>query len=332
MRIARNGQIKIASKPNKIQKLLSLIIAYIAIMDYYCAYATNNCMRIPSMFSKQIAPEKTLETMIEELKVEDSYTASIPLLANAELGDLKHYKESRKNMLKNLAALERKPDSHKEWMRNNGFKAWMWGRVLLAAATIKDEKKVEKAKLQLDSLFAKQTEKDNLAFFTWARAYAATLNKTEYTNLRDRMVNDAEQLTKIYQKQETQSTKSNALWAWVMNLYAAAKTNNTEDYFLFKKDMMKVANTTSVTEALTTGLLRRTPDSNDYPAWALAIACHAAAIIGDKEEELVEATRSSINKAGKGTAEYILAVVNLESALGSELQPQKSDGCSRKSI
>ena len=81
---------------------------------------------------------KAIESYIDELAstAKDPYSASLPLIASAGLGDAKRYVSARTIILTTLTNLDEKPNDYPEWMRNNSFKAWMWGRILLAANNI----------------------------------------------------------------------------------------------------------------------------------------------------------------------------------------------------
>ena len=111
---------------------------------------------------------------------------------------------------------------------------------------------------------------------------------------------------------------SNAIWAWVMNLSAAANAKDQETYDLSKKNIESLTGKASVTKSLETGLLR-TAVSNDYPAWALGKLLYAAKIRNDVElyHDSDAALRSSIAKsnAAGAKAEYTLAVLENQLAL-----------------
>lgn len=278
--------------------------------------------------------EKSIETWVDKLEVVDSYTATAPILANAMLGSLnqnkpeyiKRYTVTRDKMLNALSSLDANPESHPEWMRNSGFKAWMWGVITLAADIIKDDATINLAKQKQAFFLAQQTEKENLSFFTWAWGFRAGLNQMEYKTSYDNIKKGAEQLTSIYQNLKTKSTESDALWAWIMNLFAAARTDNRNDYNYFKNKIMNVANTKSITEALITGLLLRSTEldhfqSNDFPALALAMVGYAAAIIEDQEifAEVLKAIQAPLvdSQQTSADADYILAILYLQLALSN---------------
>jgi hypothetical protein len=276
-------------------------------------------------FNERDDVEKIIDELIKSAK--DPYSASLPLIASAELGDEKRYEIANSQMLQSLEILEKIPDKYPQWMHNNSFKAWMWGRVLSAADSMNDAKNITHAKSRLSILLEMNTEKDdNFAFLTWAWGYRAALNQTEYAISNKKMINDAMQLAIKYKlKPENHEALSDTLWAWVMNLSAAANAWDQIHYDLILEQIRLITGEKSIAQALEKGLLR-TSDSNDYPAWALAKIRFAAAIMGDKElyndiEGTLVSSVAGAKKAG-ADAEYILSIVDSQLAMlaGKELQ------------
>ena len=276
-------------------------------------------------FSERVCIEGIIDELAKSAK--DPYAASLSLIASAGLGDEQCYNATCTQILGMLNTLDKKPNDCPQWMRNNSFKAWMFGRVLLAADNMSDAKIVDQTKTRLSSLLEeKLTNEDNYAFFTWAQGYRAALNNAEYEASKKRMIADSLQLSEKYKTEPTDhGALSDALWAWVMDLSACANANDKQGYELVKQQIKSLTGTESVSKALATGLLRRV-DSNDYPAWALAKAHLAAATMLDKElyQDIDNALISFIESSKKaGTkAEYVLAVVDSQLAIqaGKELQ------------
>jgi hypothetical protein len=276
-------------------------------------------------FSERVIIESTIDELANAAK--DPYAASLPLIASAGLGDAKRYASARTTMLTMLTALNEKPNDYAEWMRSNSFKAWMWGRVLLAADTMADSKTILQSKNKLSFLLNKEiTKDDNFAFYTWAQAYDATLNIKEYQTFKKAMMQNAVLLSKKSKEDPANhGALSDALWAWVMNLSAAANAGDQKNYTLIKEQIKVLTGAESVTKSLETGLLR-TAESNDYPAWALGKVRSAAAIMRDNMlyQEVDLALISSIygaNQAG-AKAEYSLAVIENQLALQRENELQ----------
>ncbi len=261
----------------------------------------------------------------------DPYAASLPMIMSAELGDAKGYQANSAQMLKMLEMLESKPEMFPQWMQSNSFKAWMWGRVLLAADSINDVGRVSMAQNKLSTLLnGKITDKDSSAFFTWAWGYRAALNPSEYQNAgKDKMMEGARQLTTDYKNSGSHDQLSNALWAWVMNIQAAARAGDRKTYENIKNEMKRTAGTDSVSVALETGLLR-TADSNDYPAWAMAIVRRSAAAMGDAQlfQEIGATLTLSMNEANKAgaQAEYSFSVLDNQLAMYSGLYTHRLAG------
>lgn len=241
------------------------------------------------------------------------YSLSIPMIGDAELGTA-DYPFTQGRMVWSLEH----PDSPLQkdvpsWMRTNSFKAWMWGRVLLAADSVNDTTTINKALANLRILLddTQPTATDNPAFYTWAWAYRAAYNQQEYAISKDKMLQGAYKLDNL----------SDALWAWVMNLQAAAYAHDLATYETCKQQIISVAHTATVSQALTKGLLR-TAASNDYPAWAMAKVRYAARVVGDEAlyAELESSLNASIREAKKAgaDAEYALAVIENQLAIHSQ--------------
>lgn len=114
-------------------------------------------------------------------------------------------------------------------------------------------------------------------------------------------------------KNNLQEMRSNALWAWIMDLQAAANAQDKENYDDILLHMKNMTDQPDIKSALSHGLLR-TAASNDYPAWAISIVQSAAVKMGDEKlyKELEFPLETSIQdaKTSKETAEETLARVN----------------------
>jgi hypothetical protein len=318
--------------------ILLIFLAFLTLISYKIFAETESMFTQPSKpITTQIKNLKNIdfteksevETSIDNLIPTgiDPYAASLPLIAAAELGDAKRYEASKNQMLKTLDILDEKPTTFAEWMRNNSFKSWMWGRVLLAANSIGDPATQSIAKNKLATLLdEKPAQQDSLAFFTWGWGYRAALDKKEYQTSYKEMFDGAMRLTARYRGGlGDHDALSNALWAWVMNLPAAANAGDSHKYAWIKQQILFLTGEKSVTSAIEKGLLRTTA-SNDYPAWALAKIRCAAVTMNDKDlyQEIETSLNSSISasKEAGAKAEYVLAVLEAQLALlnGKELQ------------
>lgn len=263
-----------------------------------------------------------IEKRTDQLLADNPYSASLPLIASATLGDEQRYVHALVQMLAHLGTLETAPEKFDSWMRSNSFKAWMWGRVLLAAKSMDDGETIKIAKEKLSALLGETAnQNDNPAFFAWAWGYRAALNNYGYQETRQNMMDAAMQLSeKSLAQPNNHDALSDALWAWVMNLSAAANADDQEKYSEIKNQILRLTGKKSVVDALDTGLVR-TDTSTDFPAWGLAKLRHAAASMKDSEvfHEAESVLVASIEKARESKlpsakAEYIVSVLEGELA------------------
>ena len=277
-------------------------LCLLSIFLFHTSYAADTTQDIISNAAQLAADAK------------DPYAASLPMMIYAELGDLPHYQTTKDHMLQLLNGLDTSTNSAWKWMQNNSFKAWMWGRILLAAQSIHDDQQMGTARTQLTDLLKQPaTAADNAAFTTWAWGYLAALDKKEYQLSKKQMMDGAQALADKYQASGKPADLSDALWGWVMNIQAAARAHDRATY---EKIKAKITGNESVEIALVKGL-SHTAESNDYPAWALAKVRLAAATIGDQtlflalkvpmEVSIAEAKAIATNGA---KAEYAFAVLD----------------------
>lgn len=268
-------------------------------------------------------PERlsTIEGVNELLKTakDDAYLLSMPLLTSAILSDKEHYQKVLHDM---THAMQKNPPEKNQY----SFYAWLYGRVLLASLHIDDGETIANTQKQLKTLLQNEnTAKDR--FSAWALGYLATLNTHEYSRLRMDMREAGDLLTTYYfeirddKKSHTdkiQEARSDALWAWVMFLQAAAIYDDYAFYQYSLEQMKRISNESQVSLALAKGLLR-TSASNDYPAWAMAMTRLAAVTIADQTlyAELEKPLLKSIDdaKLAQAKAEVILAQVNNQLAM-----------------
>lgn len=267
-------------------------------------------------------PEKnSITEMINLLYVsadtkKDTYSLSLPLMAAAQQGDSETYKKvlaSINPLLQNM-----KPDS---------FKAWLLGRLLFAAKSINDNDTINKVQPELQAIinnFDNNNYSDiYYAFYAWACGYLATLNNDEYFKMKKLMLDSANHLSDAYLGAQNHDALSNAMWAWVMDLQAAANANDKETYDFILKKIIEVSGQPTVEKALTNSLIR-TATSSDYPAWAIGIVQLSAAIMHDKNLNLHQALTQAISQATswgaqpdqtidnqwKAKAEHVLGQIN----------------------
>lgn len=233
---------------------------------------------------------------LQEKAFKVAYTISMPLLANAQTLNQKDYDILLPNMVDALGNLQ-----------NKSLAAWLWGRVYAAARHIGDAKNAEIAKNSLKTLLDSVVEKD--AFIAWAWGYyLADENNGEYKSYKETMFSAASNLT---------ANSTDAMWAWVMAIQAAANNADDDMYTRIKDAMLERTGQTTIDAALNKGLT-----DGDYPAWAKAIVYAAALKIKDLDlvNELsipVNATIQRANNAGN-VEEFMLADLTLSAS------PEKS--------
>lgn len=261
----------------------------------------------PKLFAIQVAIDGLLK------QATDSYSASIPLLACGLLGDKARFIDSLNKI--NLY-LKNEPD--------NGFKAWLYGRILLSAQSIENEQAMIETKSFLINYFATKKE-DKSACATWAMGYLAAFDQDSFEEYKDQLTAYSKELTAKYflNKSENgnnpdkidqiQSDLSDAVWAWVMFLQAAAFSSDKVTYEKIIYEIKNITKQDSLAETLESCLLR-TKASNDYPAWALGIVALSAASMSDdiNFEQLKNAASESLKIAVQvKTEEAVLGELTL---------------------
>lgn len=223
----------------------------------------------------------------------DAYLLSIPLIASAQQGDKKIYATVLEKI---QIALNKMP--------NDYFKAWILGRVLLAADSMGDKPTLAMMKSQLKLILAVPFNKPfadiDYAFYAWAFGYLALLNKHEYKIIQSQLLESAQNLTTVYYQTRTHDALSNAVWAWVLDLQAASYANDKPTYFYILNQIKLITNKSTINEALTDAFVR-TDTSSDYPAWGMGIVKLSASTIQDQllHNELKSALKLSIDEAKK---------------------------------
>jgi hypothetical protein len=270
--------------------------------------------RIKTLTGINFPERKEIEVKIDnQLRLLGSLplTASLLVMASAELGDSHRYDKTLRALMEGLWQLEDSGIS-KYW---NSYKAFMWGRILISADNMNDVRGTIEAQRELDKfLRASVTPADTIAMTTWAWGYRAAFNENEYQTSKKIMLENASILSKQYKASGDPNILADALWAWVMNIQAAAFVHDQQTYHWIKEQIKLVTNETSIVEALDKHLL----NAVDYPAWAIAKVRYAASVIGDQVlyDEIENVLLLSIQNARKSNeAEYVLAVVDNQLAM-----------------
>lgn len=243
-------------------------------------------------YSSRFEVNQNIQFLLSEAK-DDEYRLGMVLYASAIQGDEKIYSQSLLKMKQKLDKL------------SLSYQTWRLGRILLAADCMNDLLTKKRTLADLKVLLANPNiTKD--AFSAWALGYLAALNNDEYKTYKNEMLAAAQALTEQYghakinhdDSNNTQAKLSDALWAWVMAIQAAANAQDNIT-FNFILDQIKIITTQKTISDALSQELKRLSDSNDYPAWAMSIVQLSAATIGNQSifDELEKPLHVSIQGA-----------------------------------
>lgn len=290
-----------------IRKIIFLISIIFLLGNLLSAQA-QMFQRIKNLANETYSDKLRIKSTISDLyqgAANNPYLLSLPLLASALAGDSALYNQV---LPKIYSALQ-----DNDMPLSSSKKAWLLGRILLAADTIDDQNTIRDVRLELATSLEDITTNDE--FFAWAVGYLAGSSHDLYKKYKDTTQKAADTLMNKYQQDASHDNLSNAIWAWVMYLQAAANAQDKETYEAILEKMKKMTGQSSISNALATAL-SRTSTANDYPAWAMGIARLAAATIGDPTSynELELPLTSSIQTAtaagDSAVAEALLANLN----------------------
>lgn len=211
----------------------------------------------------------------------DEGRLSVVLLASAQVGEEKVYRETLLPLKKSLSEIP---------MEKNSYRAWRLGRLLLSADSIQDEATVKSALGELKSLLQdKNTQSD--MFSAWAWGYLGGLNQETYQFSKEPMLAAAKNLSL--------SPLTDAIWAWVMAAQASANAGDIRTFHFILDQIKSITHQNSISLALSTGLQRSMTNNSDYPAWAMGIIELAAATLHDEKvyRELEKPLENSLQGA-----------------------------------
>jgi hypothetical protein len=244
-----------------------------------------------------------------------AYKMSIPLLASSLLGEEKIYR----------IALERIKTALDDSKDDADVKAWLYGRVLLSAKSMKDNPAIQAAKQDIESHLSDKGRVG--AYNTWAMGYLAALDKETFNHYKDRLLALCEELTAKYANTRSHNDLSDAIWGWVMALQASALAGEQDIFNKIIEKIIQITGAKTLADALATGL-HSAKTSSDYPAWALAIATFSAAKLNDSNyPQLENATAKSIKSAEQDEqpGDALLGELTLSLAKNCELQSQATN-------
>ncbi len=288
-----------------------------------------SCFKFFQATDAKLTPVKNLNSEISCHAAElvanatNPYQASLPMMIYAELGYKNQCKLGIKRMIEFLTQLEKSSDSSWQWMQNNSFKAWMWGRILLAAQTIKDADRSEFALSRLRNLLSLPVADDDKQEFTaWAWAYFASYSDKAYQLAKKGMLDNVKELAQQSQDGDlnlNSSSSANEYRGWVMAIQAAARANDLDLYEKIKRYLqIGPAGKVAPIEKVLARQLGK--DAPHYLALELAKVRLAAAMMNDQVlflalEQPVEMAISQAEK-NHAKAEFSLAVLENDRAIG----------------
>jgi len=190
---------------------------------------------------------------------------------------------------------------------DDAFKAWMLGRIVYAADSIHDLNTVQAVQGELLGLLTEgkldKLDPASLGYtmYAWACGYYAGVGKTNYEQIRQPMLASLSAL-EIAARSDPSNHElaSNALWAAVLTVHAAASVDDREVYDDTINRLKAIPGSDTVSAALD-ATLTRTEQSSDYPAWAIGMLRVSAATVGDLAltEELNQPLHDAIRQAKK---------------------------------
>lgn len=231
----------------------------------------------------------------------DAYALSMPLLMAAWLGDKTRYDvlysamrtAMESNQLPAWVSPEMKP----------GVMAWLYGRMCVAAEALgKDTQAAEArgAALLIVNELSESTPPVSNEFTSWALSYIVMgLPADDYQKRRDEMIRNAQAVMDTYTiaalrippkstaveqvyLDAEKTARSNALWAWVMVVQAAAHQGDTKGY---KTAWLRIADIAGIYHLRVLKMplptnhaeqLANTFPADQYRAWGFANLVEAA--------------------------------------------------------
>ncbi len=178
---------------------------------------------------------------------------------------------------------------------SGAYKAWLLGRILIAADHVGDREQAAATEAELKVLLLEepvlqsavnQTAHDSLdrAMLAWAYGYYAASSPANYAAVRDTLFARTQDLLiapegaiLLQSESGNQERISNALWALVMSIQAAARAGAQADYETLMHKIITLTGKSDIQGALSCFV--RTETSSDYGAWAAMMLAEADATI-----------------------------------------------------
>ncbi|GJM06609.1 MAG: hypothetical protein DHS20C10_03430 [marine bacterium B5-7] len=212
------------------------------------------------------AQQDTTSNFNPEYAAKRAYALSMPVFAAALAGDAKQYVLM---LPKFKGAISCSPD--------NAEKAWMLGRLLIAAKMMDaDDSVLEKYRDEMRKILEPLNEqKDNAAMRAWAWAYLVASydasTEASYIQAISAMATAGEYLS-------ADASLTEKMWTTVMGAFASALANDDACYKAYAKTTLNEVRGERSLEQVFAAL-----PADDYPAWLIASLQFAALKVNDYE-------------------------------------------------
>lgn len=220
----------------------------------------------------------------------DSYSLSVPLLATSLLGQKDAYSNLHDLMITALLV---------DTEHSSDFKAWLWGRVLVAGYHMSMKQHEEEAYQQMEMLLL---DNINSPFTAWAYGYKAIYEATiKSPQYKDSLM----QGLQIADTLKEPEKEGDWLWAQVMLMTATAYQKDQESFDHIVNNIKVRTGTDDIVQALS-----HIPE-DDWRAWALALVDFSYTQMGQNHENLAKAAKSNANTS-KSDGNKLLSLLTLE--------------------
>ncbi len=267
---------------------------------------------IRNLIGIEFSDKEMLQELLDQLanqalEKNDAYLLSIPLIASAILGEMDIYGPLQ-DKISELLTNDAKNEA--------GYKAWLWGRVLLAGYHINDTVTEDHAYAHLASLLTSSTE--DSPFATWGYGYKAiyeALNKNidEYNNSLAQGVSIAENLA-------LPEKKADLLWAQVLFLSATAFADDRHNYDLIFDHMTASKNEDGEKSNVDIIQALNGINEDDWRAWGLALARFSIART-DPKNPIIEPLTDAVIQSAENTTSEGNKLLSLLTLAWSQNQP-----------
>jgi hypothetical protein len=224
-------------------------------------------------------PLDNIRPLIDSAK--SAYDLSIPLLIAAQLGNNQLYKSARDKIKWQMQSLAQDT-------KNDSLRAWLYGRIAMAADCMDDIAERDEAVKTLTTLLLWTPTIVHDHRKAWAFGYFASIDQTYLLSAK----NHTDVITQVFHGKNREGyTRSDICWAWVMFAQAAAKANNKSMYDHAINQMMTMTHTKLIEDALDCGI----PPA-DFKRWATSILYAAGSQMEDPRVEPLKKSLELVTK------------------------------------